>query len=80
MKETPETRQLHQRVRALLEAGTVVPCTHPAVWRRWTSDDPQGRQAAVYGCQPCPLITICRTTATVAKARAGVWGAHDFTR
>lgn len=63
----------------ILAADDTVPCRGPHA-DRWTSDDPEERQAAAYMCAGCPTTELCRTYADIADERHHVWAGVDRTR
>ncbi|WP_141494393.1 WhiB family transcriptional regulator [Kytococcus schroeteri] len=67
---------------ALLDAqgrGQAIPCHGPrGEW--WTSEDADEREAAVHGCQSCPVLTACAAAADDTREAHHVWGGTDRTR
>ena len=63
----------------ILAADDTVPCRGPHA-DRWTSDDPEERQAAAYMCAACPITSLCSTYADTAGERHHVWAGVDRTR
>ena len=67
---------LDRLTRAVADVGGDVPCRGDD---RWYSDDHRVRAQVAEHCTACPVLIQCRTYATTAGERFGVWGGHDFT-
>ena len=65
----------------LLNNGDAPPCrANKATLNRWTSDDPDERQWAVWRCAPCTILDACHAAADETPERFGVWGGIDRTQ
>lgn len=68
---------LAEALAAAQRAGHVIPCQNPARSLWWLSEDADERAEAARLCTPCPVLVVCRKTATAARESWGVWGGRD---